>query len=102
MRTEELVDIFVKNICRNFNIPASLRVSKPFCGRNERHLDSTIYLDLLTTSSFTYVEEEILASINANQKDYRKLRSLIRRKLISAVKSIRDLADESLRNLGAK
>lgn len=102
MIIEELIDIFVRNICDNYDIPANLRITKPFCKRNECYSYPTIFLDTHATSSFSVYENEVMASIKANKKDYRKLRSLIRLRLIDAIRQIKDLADNTLRNLGVE
>jgi len=101
-------DVFIECfnlICKNFNIPAGLNITEPICNRTlPRQI--TIFVDLHTMGSVNFFEEEIWKNLLQNKMNskekYRKFRSLVRTKLIDAIYQIRNLTEESLRNLGVK
>ena len=70
------------------------------------HDNFIIFIDLHTASHILFAEKEVLKDILKtgvkSKKNYRRLRSLIRMRLIDAIHQVRDLAEDSLRNLGAK
>jgi hypothetical protein len=57
-----------------------------------------------TASHINFYEKEVWANILdtgvKSKKDYRKLRSLVRLRLIEAIHQLKILAEESLHNLG--
>lgn len=96
----------IETICDQFNIPATLRISSIFRDRTH-HTQSIAFIDVLTASHFSFEDKEILDILAVPQgikskKDYRKLRSLVRTRLIDGIWSLRSLTEESLRNLGVK
>lgn len=102
------IDIFqacFDNVCKNYNIPAGLNITEPMRNRTF-HTQLNIFIDLHTAAHVSFFEEEIWRNLLEtgikSKKDYRKLRSLIRMKLVNAIHQVRDLTEESLRNLGAK
>jgi hypothetical protein len=102
------IDIFQScfdNICKNYNIPAGLNISEPMRDR-AFHTRLNVFIDLHTAAYISFSEKEICRNILEtgvkSKKDYRRLRSLIRMRLIDAIHQVRDLTEESLRNLGAK
>ena len=93
-----------QNICENYNIVADLQISEPL--RPRVCPDQLIaFVELNTISSINFHDKELnhisKTGIKSN-KDYRKLRSITRIKLIDAIRSLRDLTEENLRNLGAR
>jgi hypothetical protein len=93
------------NICKNFNIPAGLNITPPMRDRTF-HTMLQVFVDLHSSSCISFYEAEIWKNIIESgiksKKDYRRLRSLVRTKLIDAVYDLRNLTEESLRNLGVK
>lgn len=65
----------------------------------------TAFVDIHVGSSFSFLETAELQQFIKNgilsKKDYRRFRALIRIRLVETLWSIRNLADEGLRNLGA-
>ena len=94
-----------ENICKNYNIPAGLRITEPMRDRIF-HDSFLVFVEIHMASSICTDEQEIWKNLSEtgikSKKDYRQLRSLIRIRLIDAIHGIRDLTEESLRNLGAK
>lgn len=105
MKNADVFQACFENICKNYNIPAGLRISEAVRDRTFRDL-VRIFIDVHTASCANFHEEEVWKNLSEtgikSKKDYRKLRSLIRIRLIDAIRGMRDIADESLRNLGAK
>lgn len=104
MKNAIALRICLENICKNYNVPAEFLISEPLIERT--FPDSFIvFVELNTLSSMNFGNKEINriseTGIKSN-KDYRKLRFAARLKLIDAIRSLRDLTEESLRNLGAK
>ena len=101
----DLLQVCFENICKNYNIPAGLNISEPMRDR-AFHTRLNIFIDLHTATHISFFEEEIWRNLLGtgirSKKDYRKLRSLVRIKLINAIHQVHDLTEESLRNLGAK
>ena len=93
------------NICKNYNIPAGLDISEPMLNRAV-HDHLMIFLNIHAASVCNFCEEEICVNLLKtgikSKKDYRTLRSLVRTRLIDAIRGLRDLTEDSLRNLGAK
>lgn len=105
MKNADIFQACFENVCKNYNIPAGLRISEAVRDRVWR--DSfAVFIDLYTSSHINFREQEVLKNILEvgvkSKKDYRRLRSLIRMRLIDAIHQVRDLTEESLRNLGAK
>lgn len=100
----DLIQVCFENICKNYNITADLIISEPLRSRAWRDL-FTVFIDIHTANSINFGNKEIeyiLKTGIKSKKDYRRLRSAVRLKLIDAIRSLRDLTEESLRNLGAK
>ena len=101
---ESDVKLCFDNICKNFGIVAGLNVSPPMRDRGDHGLNS-IFIDINVGSHFDIYNQEILMNIARDgirsKKDYRKLRALVRMRMINAVRGIQDLAEDSLRRLGA-
>jgi len=104
-KTADLIQTCFENICKNYNIPAGLNISEPVQDRFSLDLFH-VFIDINTASHVSFYQKEIwmnfLKTGIKSKKDYRKLRSLIRARLVNAIYGIRDLTEESLRNLGAK
>ena len=105
MKNADVFQACFENVCKNYNIPAGLRISEAVRDR-VWHDYFNIFIDLHTSSHINFSEQEVLKNILKtgvkSKKDYRRLRSLIRMRLIDAIHQVRDLTEESLRNLGAK
>ena len=105
MKNVDILQTCFENICKNYNVPAGLHISEPLRDRAWRDLFS-VFIDIHTGSCLNFGDKEIWMNILEtgikSKKDYRKLRSLVRIKLIDAIHGIRDLTEESLRNLGVK
>lgn len=105
MKNADIFQICFENICKNYNIPADLRISEAAQDRAFRDL-VRIFIDVHMANCVNFYEEEMWRNLSEtgikSKKDYRKLRSLIRIRLINAIRGIRDLTEESLRNLGVK
>lgn len=101
---ENIISDCVKLICDRFNVPAALRIAPPIRSIHD-YSQASVFLDVLTTSNFSIADIEILKDLITygikSKKDYRRLHSLIRMRLIDAIYSLRNLTEESLRNLGA-
>lgn len=89
-------------ICENFDIAAGLHMSKPVQSRDTFEELLLVFVDIRTSSHFSLYGQEILMSKIKSKKDYKKLRKLVRVRLISSLRDIQDLVEDSLRNLGAK
>lgn len=89
-------------ICENFGIVAGLHVSKPVRSRDTLEELLLIFVDINVSSYFHLHGQEVLMNKIKSKKDYKKLRRLVRIRLISSLRDMQDLAEESLRNLGAK
>lgn len=89
-------------ICENFGIVADLHMSKPVqsCDTLEELL--LVFVDIHTSSHFSLHGQEVLMNKIKSKKDYKKLRKLVRIRLIDSLRSVQDLVEDSLRNLGAK
>ena len=61
---------------------------------------------MMVASYFNVNDAEILMNIKQkgikSKKDYRKLRALVRLKLLNALRQVQELAEDGIRNLGAK
>lgn len=105
MKNTDVFRACFDNICENYNIPAGLHISEPMRDRI-RYDTFIVFIDLHTSNHLGFAEQEILKDTLKvgvkSKKDYRRLRSLIRMRLIDAIHQVRDLTEESLRNLGAK
>ena len=103
--TSDLIQACFENICKNYNISAGLNISEPVQDRFWHDLFH-VFIDINTASHVSFYEKEIwmnfLKTGIKSKRDYRKLRSLVRTRLINAIHGIRDLTEESLRNLGVK
>ena len=92
-------------ICKNFNIPAGFNIIEPFLDRTF-HNQINVFIDLHTASYVSFSEKEIWKNLMQeginSKKRYRMFRSLVRTRLIDAIYQIRNLTEESLRNLGVK
>ncbi len=103
--TADLIQVCFENICKNYNIPAGLNISEPVQDRFWHDL-FYISIDINTVSQVSFYEKEIWMNLLKTgvkpKKDYRQLRSLIRARLIDAIQNMRDLTEESLRNLGVR
>ena len=90
-------------ICENFGVVAGLHISRSMQSRNTPPEELFIaFVDIHTSSHFDVDGREILLCHVKSTKDYKNLRKLIRRRLISSLRDIQDLVEDSLRNLGAK
>ena len=89
-------------ICENFGVVAGLNISEPMQSRNIPEELFIAFVDIHASSHFDVDSREILLCRVKSTKDYKNLRKLIRRKLISSLRDIQDLVEDSLRNLGAK
>ena len=105
MKNLDVFQACFDNICKNYNLPAGLHVSKPIRDHT-CYNDFIIFIDLHMASHILFAEKEALKNILKTgikpKKNYRKLRSLIRMRLINTLHELHDLTEESLRNLGAK
>jgi hypothetical protein len=104
-KTIGLIQVCFENICKNYNISAGLNISEPLQDRSWDGLFH-VFIDINTASHVSFYEKEIWMNLLKtgvkSKRDYRKLRSLVRTRLINAIHGIRNLTEESLRNLGAK
>lgn len=104
MKNIKILQTCFENICKNYNITADLLISEPL--RHRAFCDIiTVFIEIHTLSSINFSDKDIeyiLKTGVKSNKDYRKLRSAVRIKLIDAIWSLRNLTEESLRNLGAK
>ena len=89
-------------ICENFGVTADLCISPPIQARGTREERLVTFVDIHTSSYFDVSGREILSCRVKSKKDYKNLRRLVRRRLISSLRDMKDLAEESLRSLGAK
>lgn len=89
-------------ICENFGIVAGLHISKPIRSRETFEELFLVFIDINVGSHFDVSGQEILMNKIKSKKDYKKLRKIVRVRLISALRDIQDLTEDSLRNLGAK
>jgi hypothetical protein len=89
-------------ICENFGIVAGLHVSKPVQSRDTFEELLLVFVDIHVSSHFALSGQEVLMNKIESKKDYKKLRKFIRMRLISSLRDIQDLTEDSLRNLGAK
>ncbi|MEE8207890.1 MAG: hypothetical protein V3T88_02900, partial [Nitrosomonadaceae bacterium] len=80
---------------------AGLNISEPVQNRY-RHRTFIAFVDINTSSFFDMCNQDMIMNKIKSKKDYRKLRRLVRLKLIDAIRQIQDLAEDSLRNLGAR
>ena len=94
--TEELRKC-ITNICKNYNFPDVLRISEPLTDRALCDL-YVVFID--TCTSFTITKTELIRNGIKSSKDYRKLRALIRVRLGDAAWQLKQLAEETLKNLG--
>ena len=94
-----------KKICVNYGIQAGLNMSGPLRSRDQFSLQ-VVFIDMMIASYFSVADCEILSNILQegikSKKDYRKLRSLVRLKILNALRQIQELAEDGIRNLGAK
>ena len=102
---DDVISKCVELICKKFNVPANLRITDLF--RDRLYYDrTTVFLDVHTTCHFSIADKEVLSNLAEHgirsKKDYRKLHSLIRMRLIDAIYQIRSLTEESLRNIGVR
>ncbi len=89
-------------ICENFGIVAGLNISKPIQQHGNYEEVFLAFVDINVSSHFDVSGREILLCPVKSTKDYKNLRKLVRGRLISSLRDIQDLTEESLRNLGAK
>ena len=89
-------------ICENFGIVAGLHISKPVQPRDTLEELLLVFVDINVGSHFDLLGQEVLMNKIKSTKDYKKLRKLVRIRLISSLRDIQDLVEDSLRNLGAK
>lgn len=89
-------------ICENFGIVADLHISKSVQSRDTLEELLLAFVDIHASSHFNLHGQEILMNKIKSKKDYKKLRKFVRIRLISSLRDIQDLVEESLRNLGAK
>lgn len=105
MKNADIFQACFENVCKNYNIPAGLRISEAVRDRVWHDL-LYVFIDVHTASCANFNETEIWKNLSEtgikSKKDYRELRSLIRIRLIDAIRGMRDIAEESLRNLGVK
>ena len=92
-------------ICKNYSIRAGLNITKPVVSR-ENYSEQFVFIDMMVGSYFSAADLEILRNIAQqgvkSKKDYRKLRALVRLRLLNALRKIQELAEDGIRNLGAK
>lgn len=89
-------------ICENFSIIADLNISKPMQQHGDHEELFLAFIGIHMSSHFDVSGRELLLCHVKSTKDYKNLRKLIRRRLISSLRDIQDLVEDSLRNLGAK
>ena len=89
-------------ICENFGVVAGLNVSKSIQSRETLEELFIVFVDINVGSCFNLLSQEIIMNKIKSKKDYKKLRRLVRLRLIDSLLSMRNLTEESLRNLGAK
>lgn len=89
-------------ICENFNIVAGLNISKSVQSRETPKELFLAFVDMNVSSHFAVSGREALLCHVKSTKDYKNLRKLVRVRLISSLRDIQDLVENSLRNLGAK
>ena len=89
-------------ICENFSIIADLNISEPIQSRETPEELFLAFVDINACSHFDISGREILLCHVKSTKDYKNLRKLIRKRLISSLRDMQDLIEGSLRNLGAK
>lgn len=100
----DIIKVCIENICKNYNVLADLHITEPLQSR-AFHDILTVFVDIHTCSSIGFCNTEIKDLLETgikSNKDYKKLRSCVRIKLISAIRSLHDLTEESLRNLGVR
>jgi len=102
MIIDENIQRCFDKICENFGIVAGLHISKPAQSRETLEELLLVFVDINVGSHFYLHGQEVLMNKIKSTKDYKKLRKLIRRRLISSLRDIQDLVEDSLRNLGAK
>lgn len=104
MIPEDVQRCFVK-ICENYGVQAGLNITEP-CQSCEQFDMQVAFIDMRVGSYFIVDDLEILKHIIQkgikSKKDYRTLRSLVRMRILNALHSIQDLAEDGIRNLGAK
>ena len=79
---------------------AGLNVSEPTQRHGNHEKTFIAFVDIHTSSHFMVAERELLMCHIKSNKDYKNLRRLVRRRLISSLRDIQDLVNDSLRNLG--
>lgn len=93
------------NICENYGIQAGLNMSESLRDREQPTMQ-VIFINMRISSYFCVEDIEVLKTLTQkrikSKKDYRKLRSLIRMRILNALRLIQDLAEDGIRNLGAK
>lgn len=89
-------------ICENFDIVAGLNISEPVRQRGNHEEIFLAFVDICASSHFAVSGQEILRCHIKSKKDYKNLRRLVRVRLISSLRDMQDLVENSLRNLGAK
>ncbi|KKN69781.1 hypothetical protein LCGC14_0437270 [marine sediment metagenome] len=89
-------------ICENFGIVAGLNISEPIQSRETLEELFIAFVDIHTSSHFDISGREVLRCHVKSTKNYKNLRRLIRTRLISSLRDIQDLVEDSLRSLGAK
>jgi hypothetical protein len=99
-----IINACFANVCENYNIPASLILTSSLFDKYFSNFQ--LFLEIHTCGCVDFSEIEVWKQFSKtgikSKKDYRKLRSFVRIKLISAIYDIRNLTEESLRNLGVK
>lgn len=102
MTIDENIRKCFDKICENFGVVAGLHMTKPIQFRDTPEERLLVFVDIQTGSHFSLCGQEILMNKIRSKKDYKKLRKLVRIRLIDSLRSVQDLVEDSLRNLGAK
>lgn len=100
--TDENVKRCFDKICENFGIVAGLNISEPMRQRGNYEEVFLAFVDIHISSHFDISGQEILRCHIKSKKDYKNLRRLVRVRLISSLRDMQDLVENSLRNLGVK
>jgi hypothetical protein len=103
-RRKDIQRCFEK-ICENYGVQAGLRMSEPLRDRDQPDMQIA-FIDMRIGSYFTVNDQEILKNTMQkgikSRKDYRRLRSLARTGILNALRSVKDLVEDGIRNLGAE
>ena len=92
-------------ICKNYGMIAGLNLTEPLQDRMQ-HTLQVLFVDMHVGAMFGVDDKEIISNVLQtgikSKKDYRRLRSLVRFRLLDNLHQIQEFAEDGIRRLGGK